>query len=729
MPDDLLSMEARLKDYLSTNLKTIENNLRNFTAISNREVRKQNEGWNLLQSGMSRVLATAAGFIAFSKVASYMKSATAAITTQVEAEAQLTSALGYTNESLVEYAKQIQATSTIGDEQILQAEALIGSFIKEEDSIKSVTKAAVDFAIAKRMDVATAADLFTKTIISSTNALSRYGITVKDTNIVEDRLSSLVKNVNNAYGGRAEALAKTDVGKLKQLNNLIGDQQELIGEELLPVMKEWYSLLLDITTAMKGPVRGAISGLNTYIKLLKGETLDLIQTQNLLIRAQSDQSNQMKNGLLARYSELENRLVGLKNKLEEIENPKKSRSFRHGSFLDRLFGNDPDKINKEIADITNQMSLLSGVLTKTTPTGGTGGTGTPTTTMGGKEEKLSFDDYAASIGMPSKANIQYIMEEAEKAKKKIDNINKIYNDLSIQQQEQTLEDGISLQKLYSDRYMQIADEINSYTASGRIATIQDQVNDELTLWKYYTDTGLVSQQQFEDMRTLLTEQGAQKRTQIYLQEAQNLAMTFTGMLSNWNSYLSTKRNTEYQTEVERIRSLHLSKRQEEKLLKEAENKSKEKAKRDQLLSASVAAINGAVAITKAYSEAGPFLGTAYALMIGASTALQIATIKSQKLAKGGTVNTFLGEQGSELVPGYGMINAPSYHRLPIGTHVYNNTETRNMMGGNTFILQLPPGAAIDTQQADRIESLSDIIGEVLIKAHRDGRLEKFKAMR
>jgi len=200
------------------------------------------------------------------------------------------------------------------------------------------------------------------------------------------------------------------------------------------------------------------------------------------------------------------------------------------------------------------------------------------------------------------------------------------------------------------------------------------------------------------------------------------------MLSAWQTYQSTKRSAEYQTEVDRIKGMKLSSVQEEKLLKQAEERNREKAKKEQNMAVAIIRINEAMAIVKAYYESGPYLGTVYAAMIEATSEFQIATVRAQKLASGGTVRTFLGEQGSEYVPGYGTVTKPSYHDLPIGSQVINNTDTKQMSSKNTIIFQLPAGTPIDSIAADRMEDVAKYIGEVLEIADRDGRLSHFKSI-
>ena len=151
---------------------------------------------------------------------------------------KLDTALGYATKSLQDYAAGLQKVTTFGDENIINAMALIGMFVKEEDKIKKLTVATLDFAASKGVDLAMASDLIVKTFASSTNALSRYGLIVEGAAGSNERLNSLLQAMS-VYGGQAEAMAKTLTGQLEQLNNELGDQQEEIGERLIPI---WVSL-------------------------------------------------------------------------------------------------------------------------------------------------------------------------------------------------------------------------------------------------------------------------------------------------------------------------------------------------------------------------------------------------------------------------------------------------------------------------------------------------------
>ncbi|MDP2688801.1 MAG: hypothetical protein Q8P48_01690, partial [Deltaproteobacteria bacterium] len=145
------------------------------------------------------------------------------------AEKKLAAALGYTSKALLDQAVALQKVSIFGDDQVVSAQALIASFVRDEAQIKAATRATLDLAAAKGINLTAAADLVSKTLGSTTNALSRYGIQVEGAVGSTERLESLTKNIANVFGGQAAAQAETFGGKLTQVKNALGDVFEEIG--------------------------------------------------------------------------------------------------------------------------------------------------------------------------------------------------------------------------------------------------------------------------------------------------------------------------------------------------------------------------------------------------------------------------------------------------------------------------------------------------------------------
>ena len=207
---------------------------------------------NGLKGLASSALKVGGAFFAARGLISGLQNAIELAGVQEQAEKSLEVALGRRSQALLDQASALQQQTAFGDEAIIQAQALIAAFTDEEEEIKKLIPAVLDLSAAKGFDLVGAADLVSKTIGSSTNALSRYGIEVKGAVGSTERLDSLVGNLADKFGGQAAAEAETLQGSLDQMNNALGDAAEVIGQFVAP-------LVIDIAKGFKGAAE-AVSG-------------------------------------------------------------------------------------------------------------------------------------------------------------------------------------------------------------------------------------------------------------------------------------------------------------------------------------------------------------------------------------------------------------------------------------------------------------------------------------
>lgn len=173
----------------------------------------------------------------------------------------------------LKYASSLQKITTFGDEAILGVQKLLTNFGLEGEELKSLTKATLDLAAAKGMDLTSAADLVAKSVGSSTNALTRYGIQVTGAVGSTERAQTAVENITKLFGGAAAAEADTFSGTIEQTKNALGDLAERIGAKLFPVLS---------------PILKTITRWVGQSDTLKSLTIDLI-------RLQDEQSQIIKN--------------------------------------------------------------------------------------------------------------------------------------------------------------------------------------------------------------------------------------------------------------------------------------------------------------------------------------------------------------------------------------------------------------------------------------------------
>lgn len=145
-------------------------------------------------------------------------------------------------DSLKAYNSELQRTGIIGDEVIATGQAQLGTFQLSEEAVKTLTPAMNDLIAATSGYEASTdsaqsmANLMGKVMTGSTAALTRYGVTL-DANqkkLLEEgdemqRAATLVKVLEQNYGGFNKALAATPQGKVKQLSNSFSDLKESFG--------------------------------------------------------------------------------------------------------------------------------------------------------------------------------------------------------------------------------------------------------------------------------------------------------------------------------------------------------------------------------------------------------------------------------------------------------------------------------------------------------------------
>ena len=167
--------------------------------------------------------------IAVTKITGLMKEAVNLWGQQELAEKKLFTAYGKSITELKRYASSMQDMTTFGDEATLGAMSRLAAFTKEEDQLKDLTLASIEMASALTMDLNAAADLIGKTLGSTTNALTRYGVAVDGAVGSTERAASITKGIAELWAGQAAAAAETFTGKVQQLSNAWGDLLEQVG--------------------------------------------------------------------------------------------------------------------------------------------------------------------------------------------------------------------------------------------------------------------------------------------------------------------------------------------------------------------------------------------------------------------------------------------------------------------------------------------------------------------
>lgn len=215
-----------------------------------------------LEKGFNKLGAAMAAVFSVGVIVNFIKKSITAYDEQIKAEASLTAALGGREDMMkriASTASDLQKRTLFGDEKTTQSASRLAQNIgANEKAIKQLLPLVADFATAKGMDMATTADLVGKTLASSTNLLSRYGLQIEGAVGSTERLENVTNALTKAFGGQAEAAARVGTGPLQQLKNAIDDTMEEVGKAIVE-SDAWTNSITFLNKALKnldGVVRG-----------------------------------------------------------------------------------------------------------------------------------------------------------------------------------------------------------------------------------------------------------------------------------------------------------------------------------------------------------------------------------------------------------------------------------------------------------------------------------------
>jgi len=214
----------------------INGDIKDYTAKLE-AVQKQTESLSKTLSGMG-----VASGIAFGVVTAGAIKAVNAFKDSLKPGTELTNILknqGIFSEKLVtdygNMAKELKKVTGVDDELTTSGQAVLQRFLGQTKITKELTAAILDFSAATGVDTVTAFNLVGKSIGTSTNALSRYGIEIDGNLTTQEKLQVFLSTANSKFKDQAQAINET-LGPLARLQNSFGNVIEKIGEKFAPTI-------------------------------------------------------------------------------------------------------------------------------------------------------------------------------------------------------------------------------------------------------------------------------------------------------------------------------------------------------------------------------------------------------------------------------------------------------------------------------------------------------------
>lgn len=248
------------------------------------------------------------------------------------------------SQKYLQMASRLEGLTTFADEQIVSAQALLQAHLGQTEITEQLTRATLDLAAAKGMDLKSAADLIGKSIGTETNALARQGIELDTTASKTEKLASVVSQLNSKYGGQAEAQAK-GLGTLEQLKNAADNFLEAIGGRLAPFISFFSRQLIDFSNALTNN-KDVLMGVDSVVifvsksfSVLKNMIVGVTEVISTGLAASVESVTLLMSGQFSRAKDVA--VLGM----EEVGNLVKERTLILGEELNAI--DDANMIAKE----------------------------------------------------------------------------------------------------------------------------------------------------------------------------------------------------------------------------------------------------------------------------------------------------------------------------------------------------------------------------------------------
>jgi hypothetical protein len=169
----------------------------------------------------------------------------------------LTAALGKQSDALINLANATAKQSKFKSEELTAGYSRLAMYGLTEKQIIKLAPAFDDLA-AVTGDTETAAKMLGQAVVNGTGKLVQYGVDLDKTTTLEKRLTSVVDQSTEAFGGQAKA-AFDAMNPMEKMTRVFEDSAAAVGEALVPTLNELYDAMPDITVVLSNITKGIIS--------------------------------------------------------------------------------------------------------------------------------------------------------------------------------------------------------------------------------------------------------------------------------------------------------------------------------------------------------------------------------------------------------------------------------------------------------------------------------------
>ena len=659
--------------------------------------------------------------------------------------------VGMSAGELFDYADSLSQVTTYSNQEIIAAEQMLASVrMIGHEVMPEATRAVLDMAAATGEDLTGAAQRLAQALADPAGeieSLKEAGIQLteeqkkniekaQDQNDIYKAQKLLLEQVSNTYGGMAEAIADTDTGKLRQISNVWSDIKEGLGQGLLdrisPALDALYDRLVDISDWVEESNRKA-SGQRSLVDFARMgnagrssfdySTLSESDIENMLLGSRyynlSDEDKAAfdpsipatRKGIAAYEQELvEAYLIPELNTIDRVNKAMES-------VAEKISGmEDPGEYIRNLYDTASRSAE----------------SGDSYSRRYASALAEEYDGYLSPSTQTGPDVGAYIEENSSLSRLfQLDEISKELEEARAMMKEATADQVPYVQEIIAS----LEDERE------KILELKDATEEVVPAWQQSLKDMMPSINEAVDYAQDALSSFTDLFTQLMENEVNAVEQALDECTSKWDEYLSDldEKQTrmreslnaqlaaglvsqdEYvsameELDEEEMASKKAAQEEEESLQKKRDELKKKQFEADKANNIANALVNGALAITRIWSENNWMVATALTAVSAGITAAQVATIASQQY-------TPMAAGGITTGPTHALIGEAGYQEMVLPLTDSNLQKVglgSQRSGDGTIVININVGTAYNGEQ------LAEDVYKGIERAQRTGALPKWR---
>jgi len=144
--------------------------------------------------------------------------------------------------------KSLMYQTATADDDLRPALSKLVRATQDVSQAQSLLKLALDISAGSGRDLASVTGALSKAAMGSFSALTRLGVPLDQNALKAKDLDGVLSGLSSSFAGSALKSAQTFEGQMKNLKIALGEVEENIGKQLIPILSDYAAVLVSLTT-------------------------------------------------------------------------------------------------------------------------------------------------------------------------------------------------------------------------------------------------------------------------------------------------------------------------------------------------------------------------------------------------------------------------------------------------------------------------------------------------